>query len=333
MIKPAILVICVAAGMAAGALAAEDFPKAEISNGVVTAKFYLPDPARGYYRGTRFDWSGVIYSLRTQDHEYFGQWFERYDPKLHDAIMGPVEEFKTNNAGLGFDEAKAGGTFIRIGVGVVRKPDDQKYEGFKTYEIVDPGKRKVRSGQDWIQFVHELRDQNGYAYRYTKTIRLVKGKPEMVLEHSLKNIGKKPIQTSQYNHNFFVIDGKPTGPDSSVKFPFDLHETRGDQDGASEVRTREITYTKELKTGDRVYKEFDGFGKTSSDYDLRLENRAAGAGVRITGDQPLSKMVFWSIRTVFSPEPYIDISVAPGREYKWKYTYDFYKLTPPARAE
>src|SRR5687767_12596314 len=100
-----------------------DFPEAQISNGAITAKLYLPDPERGYYRGTRFDWSGVIYSLKAGGHEYFGQWFDRYDPKLHDAIMGPVEEFRTNDAGLGFDEAKAGGTFIRIGVGVVTKPD------------------------------------------------------------------------------------------------------------------------------------------------------------------------------------------------------------------
>src|SRR5947199_1060368 len=152
MIKPWMFVICVAAGMATGASAAEDFPKAEISNGVVTAKFYLPDPTRGYYRGTRFDWSGVIYSLRTQDHEYFGQWFERYDPKLHDAIMGPVEEFRSEDGGIGYGAAQPGGTFVRIGVGVVRKPEEKEYAPFKTYEIVNNGKWKVKHGRDWIQF-------------------------------------------------------------------------------------------------------------------------------------------------------------------------------------
>ena len=307
-------------------VAGAEFPKAEISNGVVTAKFYLPDSEHGYYQGTRFDWSGVIYSLRTLDHEFFGQWFERYDPKLHDAIMGPVEEFKTDNAGLGYAEAAPGGTFIRIGVGVVTKPLEPKYEGFKTYEIVDPGKRKVRTGKDWIAFVHELNDKNGYAYEYTKTIRLVKNKPEMVIEHALKNTGKKEIRTAQYNHNFFVIDGKPTGPESILKFPFDLRELKPAQDGLTEVRTREIGYVKQLVKGDRAYKEFEGFGKTASDYDFRMENRSAGAGVHITGDQPLSKMVFWSIHTVFSLEPYIEFSVEPGKMHKWTYNYKFYTL-------
>jgi hypothetical protein len=100
-------------------VSAADFPEARISSKTVTAKFYLPDAERGYYRGTRFDWSGQIYSLRTLGHEYFGQWFERYDPKLHDAIMGPVEEFRSADGGLGYAEAEPGGKFVRIGVGAV----------------------------------------------------------------------------------------------------------------------------------------------------------------------------------------------------------------------
>jgi len=38
-------------------------PEAWISNGLVRAKLYLPDAGNGYYRGTRFDWSGVIAGL------------------------------------------------------------------------------------------------------------------------------------------------------------------------------------------------------------------------------------------------------------------------------
>ncbi len=100
-----------------------DAPSVEIKNAAITAKILLPDPDRGYYRGTRFDWSGVTASLRTKNHEYFGVWFPRYDPKLHDAIMGPVEEFRSADGGMGYAEAAPGDTFIRIGVGVVRRPD------------------------------------------------------------------------------------------------------------------------------------------------------------------------------------------------------------------
>ncbi len=65
-----------------------------------------------------------IPSLEFQGHTFFGQWFEKYDPKLHDAIMGPVEEFLTNGAGLGYAEAKPGENFVKIGVGAIRKPEE-----------------------------------------------------------------------------------------------------------------------------------------------------------------------------------------------------------------
>src|SRR5690348_12452233 len=117
-------------------MAAADPPQARISNGSIEAKLYLPDAERGYYRGTRLDWSGVIPSLRYNGHEYFGQRFNRYDPKTHDASAGPVEEFLAHDAGLGYQDAKPGGGFVRIGVGVVRKPDEPAYQRFKTYEII-----------------------------------------------------------------------------------------------------------------------------------------------------------------------------------------------------
>src|SRR5512141_425512 len=102
--RSALLILLFAAASAAAA----DFPQAEITNGVATAKFYLPDNERGYYRGTRFDWSGVISSFRTLDHEFFGVWFEKYDPKLHDAITGPVEDFRGEAGGEGYAEAAPG---------------------------------------------------------------------------------------------------------------------------------------------------------------------------------------------------------------------------------
>src|ERR1043166_5238617 len=180
------ILFCLSVGLAGHALMAAGYPEAEISNGLIRAKLLLPDPERGSYRGTRFDWSGIISSLQYQGHEYFGRWYERHDPKIHDAITGPVEEFRTNDSGLGYDEAKTGGTFVRIGVGTVRKPEEEAYRPFETYEIVDPGKWKVKKHKDSIEFTHELNGGNGYAYVYRKTVRLVQGKPEMVLWHALK---------------------------------------------------------------------------------------------------------------------------------------------------
>ena len=309
----------------AAAAPSADFPSAEISNGVVTAKLYLPDAARGYYRGTRFDWSGQILSLRTLGHEYFGVWNPApYDPKLHDAITGPVEEFRSGDAALGYADAPPGGTFIRIGVGVLRKPaGEAKYENFRTFEIADAGQWKVKRGKDWIAFTHTLNDGHGYAYRYTKTIRLVKGQAGLRIEHTLENTGVKDLLTQQYNHNFFVMDGQPTGPASQVKFAFPLQATSAWR-GAdlAEVHGSEVVYKKELPPGQSVFGTFAG----GAPYDIQMANRQAGMAVRITGDRPIARIVYWSIRSTFCPEAYIDLAVAAKQKSSWVYTYQFEKL-------
>ena len=321
--------IClIALGLVLSQAAPSEFPQAEISNSQLRAKLYLPDAQSGYYRGTRFDWSGAIASLEYRGHGYFGQWFERYDPKLHDAITGPVEEFLTNGAGLGYDEAKAGDTFVRIGVGAVRRPDEPRYRQFSTYDIVDPGKWTINKGSDWIEFVHELRDTAGYAYIYRKKLRLLKN--TLVLEHHLKNAGRKTIATSVYEHNFFMLDKQPTGPDVVVRFAFPPRAT-GALNGLAELRDRDLVYLKELQPKQTVQTDLEGFGASARDYDIRVENRKTGAGVRQTGDRPMSKLHLWSIRTTVCPEAFIDLRIEPGKESSWRITYEFYEVSAATR--
>lgn len=309
--------------LALGQAAVAPFPQAAITGGGIEATVYLPDAAAGYYRGTRFDWSGAVGRLRWNSHEFFGEWFPRHDPLLHDGITGPVEEFLTGDSSLGYDEAKTGEAFVRIGVGAVRKPQESAYRRFATYEIVDPGTWNVSLGKDKVTYAHTLRETNGYGYVYTKVLRLASD--SLVLEHQLKNTGAKPIVSSVYNHNFFTIDHQTTGPDVVVRFGFEARAMRPlGEPGV--LSGRELTFGRELTTGQSVFTELDGFGPTAADYDVRVENRKTRAGVRVTADRPISKFVFWSAPRTVCPEPYIDASVASGDEVAWRITYQFYTL-------
>lgn len=299
-----------------------DFPETDISNGLIKAKLYLPDANEGYYRGVRFDWAGVVPSLEYKGHTYFGAWNQApYDPKLHDAIMGPVEEFTP----LNFDETRPGEQFVKIGVGVLTKPDDKKYSFATNYTIKNSGKWSVTKGKDQVAFAHELKDETGYGYNYHKTLKLVKGKPQLVLEHTLKNTGSKPIVASTYNHNFFMIDNEPSNENIRIVFPF---EVKGEGKGFGSIinaNGKMLNYSREVVRGDQVFSAgLQGFGPTAKDYDIRIENTKTKAGVRITCDQPLEKLVYWACPTTSCPEPYIRIAAQPGQEIKWKVTYDFY---------
>jgi len=302
---------------------ADQYPAAEITNGIIRAKLYLPDSKVGFYRGARFDWAGVMPELEYQGHTYFGKWHNKeHDPGFHEHIAGPVEEFTP----VGYDEAKTGETFLKIGVGMLVKPEEEKYFFATTYKNTNSGTWKVKKKKDEVIFMQSLKDAK-YSYEYTKTVQLINGKPEMVLLHSLKNTGKQTLETQTYNHNFFVMDNQPIGPDFTVTFPFTLATEATPAGPLGRIQDNQILFDKELISNDHLfYRSITGFSNSSKDYDIKIENNKTRAAVRITGDQPLSKIVFWSAPKTVCPEPYIKMSIKPGETFQWKINYQFYLL-------
>ena len=142
--------------------------------------------------------------------------------------------------------------------------------------------------------------------------------------HRLKNIGKNTIETDVYDHNFYMLDKQPTGPDTVVRFPFEVKATRPWQGGLAETRGKEIVYLKELAPRQTAQNDLTGFTVDPKDYDITVENKSTGAGVRQTSDQPISRINYWSIRTTACPEAYIKMSILPGREFTWRIAWDFY---------
>lgn len=318
-------------------------PSISLVNGVMKAKVYLPDPQKGFYHSTRFDWSGFIGALEYKGHNYYGDWFSRLDtdPKYWDfnydgdeivsapqtAGVGPVEEFQTNGTALGYNEAQRGENFVKIGVGVLRKIDDKRYSHSDNYPIVDTGKWTVTHTKNSITFNQIISDsQSGYSYDYTKTVRLVPGKPQMIIDHRFKNTGTKPIATQVYDHNFLVLDHQQPGPDFVIKFPFQPTVTRPVSPGLGELRPNQIAHLKTLEGKDRMQAQMKGFNNSPSDYSITIENTKVGAGVRYSGNRPLWNVGYWSIRTVLAAEPFINIDIVPGAEYTWTLTYDYYTV-------
>lgn len=303
-----------------------EYPSARISNGIVNALIYLPDEQRGYYRGVRFDWAGIVPSLTFQGHEFFGQWFEHYDPLLHDAVMGPVEEFRSEDGPLRYADAKPNGLFLKIGVGELRKYIEEPYNFARSYALVNPGKRVVRVDSDRVEFEHDLNDGEGYAYVYEKTLLLPHRKAQLVLEHSLKNTGRLAIDTAVYDHDFFMLDHQPTGPDFRIRFPFAVKATDELKSPAT-VQGNEIRFSREMNGDDEsAHGYVTGFSEALDNSEVRVENVKTRVGVRESIDKPVLKIYFWSKRSTVCPEIYIQIHVQPGKTFKWKTTYDFYTL-------
>ena len=291
----------------------------KITNGIIDATVYLPDEHTGYNRGPRFDGAGVIPDLSYKGHTYFGQWIDTYSPTSHDAVMGPVEAFDP----LGFDKAKPGETFIKIGIGTLVKPDSLAYNFMRPYAISNYGNWKVKSKPDKVKFFQALNEKE-YAYEYKKSIQLKKHRPILVITHTLKNTGKKTIETEVYDHNFFVIDRQPTGPGFVVTFPDDLNEKLDGMEAYVSIKNNQLIFLKELKDKYIAFKDLTN-GKGAS-YHIKIENQKTGAGVKITGDRPISKLAFWSSLKTLCPEPYIKIRAKPGQKVSWKISYEYYTV-------
>jgi hypothetical protein len=316
-------------------------PAADLSNGVIDATVYLPDAARGFYRSTRFDWSGMIGRLDHAGHHYYGPWFTRRDDRVRDfvydgpdivvsaqsAATGPAEEFQRP---LGYDTAPVGGTFVKVGVGVLRKFDAAAYSPFRPYEIVDAGQWTSTTTASSVTSTQRLEDAaSGVGYVYEKTISLTSGRAAMTIAHRLQNTGRVVIDTNVYDHNFLVLDNAVPAPGLTIRLPFTIDTPQTSNPGLADVEDRAIIFKKRLTGEERVSMSIRGFGDTAADYDIRIDPPDRGAAMRIQGDRPLSGLSLWSIRSNVSIEPFIDVHVEPGGTFTWTYTYTWARETPP----
>ena len=150
----------------------------------------------------------------------------------------------------------------------------------------------------------------------------------MVLEHHLKNTGRRTIHTSVYNHNFLVLDHQPPGPDFTVTVPFQIHSSTPPNKDLAEIRGHQFVFLKTLVDRDVVYTPLEGYSGSPNDNEVRIENTHVGAGMLIRGNRPLAHLNLWSIRSVLAVEPLIDMTIDPGSEFSWDETYDYYTLAP-----
>ncbi|MGI6573105.1 MAG: hypothetical protein ACOX19_06775 [Fermentimonas sp.] len=297
-----------------------NFPKAELFNSYIKANLYLPDSQNGYYKATRFDWSGIIYALEYNNHQYFSEWFEKYDPYTHDAICGPVDEFTQ----IGYEESLVGGEFLKIGIGTLRKPKEDNYNRFKLYEILNAGTRTIQVQSDSIVFQHIL-NSDSCSYLYTKEVIL--SDKELLLKYTLENTANKTLSTSVYNHNFFTIDKQNTGPSIAIRFSFNPEGEWRDKNCPAIINNNQINFSRKLNKGETVFMDpLTGFDPEKEGYHFTIENNKTRAGVKMTANHKLLKMIFWACPTTSCPEPYLKLVIHPGEKVKWMNKYEFYEF-------
>jgi hypothetical protein len=310
---------------AAVAPAEAGYPELVLRQGELEVLLYLPDKERGHYRGPRFDWSGVVGSLRVGEHQFIGPWQAKHEPTVHDAATGPVGEFGMTEA-LGYSEAKPGEGFIKIGVGELRRtgPEPYSFNGEYPIERALPWEVEPREGS--VVFRQVLQDFRGFGYAYTKTLSLEANPPSLVLEQELTNTGRRPISTNHYTHNFFRFDQQLVTPAYGLRFSFEpgveLEDTR-----FGRLTKDGLEVLKAVPARTAIFGSFTPAG-TEAGFWFELSHAQLGTSVRVSGDFELEKFEVFALREVLCPEPFLRIELPPGAKKAWSTRYEF-SVPPP----
>ena len=299
------------------------YPHVYLSNGHADAVVYLPDAEKGSYRSSRFDWSGIVACASSNGHTFFGDWANHTDPMGNDSVTGPAEEFRHDSSEIAYDEAKPGDAFLKVGVGLLKRLDDQPYKFGTVYPILDHGAWTTKVTKRSITFTQVLHSALGYAYIYQKTLELDPKRPVLLLRHSLRNVGTKAITTNVYDHDFFMLDNQPTGPGMAVTFGFEPHTDPPFPDSLASMTGREILFKDTPHRSYSAQGYLTGYTGQPGEYTFHLEDRNTRLGVLQQSSSPLSKVYFWSTPKTICPEAYIAINVAPGQTQTWTISYTF----------
>ena len=313
--------VSVSVALCASATAAEH-PTDTIRNKHLTMVLCRPDARAGYYRGSRFDWAGIIERVEFDGHRVFGRFSDSPDPRHHDRVMGPAEEFGMD-VPVGYDETAVGDWFVKIGVGHLRKRKGKRYRFSVPHEIAGPAPWDVAATPTRVSYSQELSDPRGWAYAYTKRVVLDAAAPGFAIERELKNTGWRTLESVHYNHCFFIVDDDPIGPHYETEFLCDVKLGAGEKmtRAGAYLDGRTLKHRRPLKT---MWSIIEG-PSSPEHHGYTVRHAPSGIAMSVRGDRPLHQMRVWGNSRALCPEPFVKISVEPGDTFTWRTVFVFSK--------
>ncbi|MFK7774414.1 MAG: hypothetical protein AB8F94_19885 [Saprospiraceae bacterium] len=272
------------------------------------------------YHFSRFDWTGKIVSVKFQNVQISG--IEITDSENENFIgKGFYNEFGFNTP-LGFNDIKVGDWFHKIGVGLLKKEDDQ-YLFNKNYQI-QPANFKVFTEQNRVLIICESKALNGYSYLLKKEIEVHEN--SFIINYDLKNTGEKEIITDEYVHSFIAVNNDSIGSNYSLKFPFQLmphlFEETVNPEQKVDIEKNEIKFNSSPK--EQFFFSYLS-GRNAVDAAWELINLKNKVGISETGNFQTKKVNLWGWKHVISPELFFNIFISPNQSVQWSRTFQVYK--------
>ena len=268
------------------------------------------------YNFSRFDWTGNIVSVKFKNIQLASTESVTYENEMQIG-KGFYNEFGIDTA-LGFNEAVIGGWFHKIGVGLLKK-DNEEYIFNRNYEI-KPADFEIKYTSNTILIICKSEFNNGYSYVLKKEIKLEKH--GFTINYDLENTGEKEIITDEYVHNFLAINKELIGRNYVLKFPFKLMpafflETVNPEQKVTIGQT-DVTFNDSPKE-QFFFSNLTGYKNVKPQWELK--NLESKISISETGSFHTNKVNLWGWKHVISPELFIDVSIKPGQNANWTRDY------------
>lgn len=264
------------------------------------------------YQRTRFDWTGMVTDVwLDQQHSFCS--VESPNPLVGAGGIGLCGEFGIHEP-VGYAEAPIGTGFPKIGVGNLTKEDAADYFFMRPYPC-EPYPCTVATHAAGLVFTQSPLPCNGYAVHYVKTITVSDNRLHMVM--TLHNTGSKPIETTEYNHNFLQIDKTPVGSAYRLLLSAALPLTR--QDGSIWSSDGTLTWP----NGEAGFYGVCNQIPAADSFQWTLHNRLTGASVRERVDFHPLRFACWGMPHVISPEVFRLVRLQPGEITSWTREWTF----------
>lgn len=269
--------------------------------------------------GTRFDRTGWVTQVRLE-----GAGIDFCVPESLIAGQGTGGEGLSGEFGIdkaiGYDEAKPGETFVKLGIGALTRIDEESYNFARTYPA-EAYEVRTEAGRREIRFTMNIPEHNGYAAKLVKTIS-IDGR-RLHVRYKLENLGGKKIKTNEYVHNFIGIGGHSVGPDYVLKLPYAPKlKILGDGGVEEKLELTDGQLTWNEEAGGEYYALYEGFEQGEAPY-WELLHAPSGARVSESGNFDAAKLGIWGSGHVVSAEVFIDLALEPGESKTWTRTYAF----------
>ena len=273
------------------------------------------------YKGSRFDWSGKISSIRFKDLPLTT--IEDAGSKDVNFLgKGLYNEFGITNP-VGYNETPMGGWFHKIGVGLLKK--EHKDYLFHRNHLIKPARFDIAYEDRKIKIICKSELINGYSYILKKEITVSEN--SFIINYSLHNTGEKQIVTDEYVHNFMAINNALIGEDYTLKFPFQINPSLFDETVNSENKVEigldNITFN---KTPEKQFFFSNLTGGKELQAEWMLTNLKNGVGIKEIGNFKTNKINLWGWGHVISPELFFKISVDPKKTIEWSRKFNVFKI-------